>query len=87
MTIDQTVDIAREAITVALMVAGPILIAAIVMSLLVSLAQALTSIQDQTISIVPRLIVVTLTFLFTLPWILQRMTEYSRDVILRIAGG
>ena len=87
MTIDQTVDLAREAITVALMVAGPILIAAIVMSLLVSLAQALTSIQDQTISIVPRLIVVTLTFLFTLPWILQRMTEYSRDVILRIAGG
>ena len=62
-------------------------IAAIVVSLLVSLAQALTSIQDQTISIVPRLIVVTLTFLFTLPWILQRMTEYSRDVILRIAGG
>jgi flagellar biosynthetic protein FliQ len=87
MTIDQTVDIAREAITVALMIAGPILVAAIVMSLLVSLAQALTSIQDQTISIVPRLIVVTLTFLFTLPWILQRMTEYSRDVILRIAGG
>ena len=87
MSIDQTVDIAREAITVALMIVGPILIAAVVMSLLVSLAQALTSIQDQTISIVPRLIVVTLTFLFTLPWILQRMTEYSRDVILRIAGG
>jgi flagellar biosynthetic protein FliQ len=87
MTIDQTVDIAREAITVALMIVGPILVAAVVVSLLVSLAQALTSIQDQTISIVPRLIVVTLTFLFTLPWILQQMTEYSRDVILRIAGG
>lgn len=86
MTIDKAVDLTRDAIYLALMIGGPILLVSIIISLIVSLAQALTSIQDQTLSVVPRLIVAVLAFLITLPWILQRMTEYSAGLIRDIPG-
>ena len=86
MTIDRAVDLTRDAIYLALMIGGPILLVSIVISLIVSLAQALTSIQDQTLSVVPRLIVAVLAFLITLPWILQRLTEYSAGLIRDIPG-
>ena len=86
MTIDRAVDLTRDAIYLALMIGGPILLVSIIISLIVSLAQALTSIQDQTLSVVPRLIVAVLAFLITLPWILQRLTEYSAALIRDIPG-
>ena len=66
------------------MVGAPILVVGMVMGLLIGLLQALTQIQDQTISFVPKVVAMLAAVAFCLPWILQRMMEYSEDLIMNI---
>ena len=74
------VDLARNAIMLALMVAGPMLIVALGVGLLVSVIQAVTQIQEQTLSFVPKLVAVGATFLIALPWILQLLIKYTTEL-------
>ncbi|AHG87738.1 flagellar biosynthetic protein FliQ [Gemmatirosa kalamazoonensis] len=74
------VDLARNAIMLALMVAGPMLIVALGVGLLVSVIQAVTQIQEQTLSFVPKLVAVGATFLIALPWILQILIKYTTEL-------
>lgn len=77
MTIDQVVELSRGAVMLSLMVGAPVLIAAVVISLLVNIVQAATQLQDQTLGFVPKIAVMMLTLLFTLPWIITAVTDYS----------
>lgn len=61
----------------ALFVAAPVIVTASVTSLLVSLLQTLTSIQDQTLSIVPRLLVVAAVIFVGMPWFLHQLTYFT----------
>jgi flagellar biosynthetic protein FliQ len=74
------VDLARNAIMLALMVAGPMLIVALGVGLIVSVIQAVTQIQEQTLSFVPKLVAVGATFLIALPWILQILIKYTTEL-------
>ena len=74
------VDLARNAIMLALMIAGPMLIVALGVGLLVSVIQAVTQIQEQTLSFVPKLVAVGATFLIALPWILQLLIKYTTEL-------
>ena len=74
------VDLARNAILLALMVAGPMLVVALGVGLIVSVIQAVTQIQEQTLSFVPKLIAVGATFLIALPWILQILIRYTTEL-------
>ena len=74
------VDLARNAILLALMVSGPMLIVAMGVGLLVSVVQAVTQIQEQTLAFVPKLIAVAATFLIALPWALQLMVRYTTEL-------
>lgn len=74
------VDLARNAILLALMVAGPMLIVALGVGLVVSVVQAVTQIQEQTLAFVPKLIAVAATFLIALPWALQLMVKYTTEL-------
>jgi flagellar biosynthetic protein FliQ len=74
------VDLARNAIMLALLVAGPMLVVALGVGLVVSVIQAVTQIQEQTLSFVPKLIAVGATFLIALPWILQILIKYTTEL-------
>jgi flagellar biosynthesis protein FliQ len=67
----------RRLLTEALILSAPLLISAALVSLLVSLIQTLTSVQEQTLTAVPRLVVVFGVAMATLPWTVQRMVSFT----------
>ncbi len=86
MPLGLVLDLARNALTVAVMLAGPLLGVALLVGLLVSLIQAVTSIQEQTLSFVPKLFAVGVTFIILLSWMLQTMMRFTSEVFLGIPG-
>jgi flagellar biosynthetic protein FliQ len=78
------VDLGREAIVIASMIAAPALLAGMIVGLIVGLIQALTQIQEQTVAFVPKLIAMALAVGLTLPWVMTRLVEYSRELIENI---
>lgn len=91
MSIEQAIDLVRHALWMALILSSPILAAGLAVALLVGLLQALTQIQDQTLSFVPKIVVMGATLALLLPWLIARLVEYSQFLILEIprtlAGG
>ena len=84
MSIDQAIDIGREAVLMTLLLAAPALIAATLVGLVIGLLQALTQVQDQTVSFVPKLVAMLIVVSLTLPWLLSKMTDYSHNLIVNI---
>jgi flagellar biosynthesis protein FliQ len=74
------VDMATKAVMLALLVAAPMMIVAIGVGLVVGIIQAVTSVQEQTLTFVPKLIAVAVTFLITLPWIIQQLVKYTTEL-------
>jgi flagellar biosynthetic protein FliQ len=77
MSQQMILDLAKETMRITLMIGGPMLLVALVVGLVVSIAQVVTSIQDMTLSFVPRIIAVFLAFLFIFPWILNTMLAFT----------
>jgi flagellar biosynthesis protein FliQ len=84
MTPDLVGQIAREAIEVTLFLSIPILGAGLVVGLLVSLFQALTQIQEATLTFVPKIIVVFLMLLVLSPWMMRKMVFYTEQLIVNL---
>ena len=80
MTPDMTVHVARETLLVALLLAAPILIVATLVSLLINIAQVMTSIQEHTVATVPRLAAVGVTTFLLLPWMLRRLMSFTVEL-------
>jgi flagellar biosynthetic protein FliQ len=78
------VDLAREALIVATLIAAPALVVGMLVGLGIGLLQALTQIQEQTVAFVPKLLAMVLAVGFALPWILTRLVEYAHDLIANI---
>ena len=74
------VDLARNAILITLLLAAPLLIVALGIGLFVSVLQAVTQIQEQTLSFVPKLVGVAVVFLVALPWMLQLSVKYTTEL-------
>jgi flagellar biosynthesis protein FliQ len=74
------VDLARNAIMLALLVSGPMLIVALLIGLCISVLQAVTQIQEQTLAFVPKLVGVSVVFLLALPWVLQLLVKYTTEL-------
>ena len=73
----QTIALVRSTLEAAFFLAAPLLAVATVVSLLVNVAQVLTSLQDQTISSVPRLAAVAAAALLFLPWMLRKLIVFT----------
>jgi len=73
MSADQTVEIMRHLLMEALLLSAPLLVGAALVSLVVSLLQTLTSVQEQTLTAVPRLLVVFGLAVVTMPWTVHRL--------------
>jgi len=84
MTPNEAIDLVRDAILMSLIVAAPLLLVGMVVGLGIGLIQALTQIQDQTVSTVPKLVAMTLAIIICLPWLTDRMLEYSRNLYREI---
>ena len=82
MTPDMVSELMRQLMKEALVLSAPVLIAAALLSFILSLAQTLTSLQDQSLTTVPRLVSVALILLIGMPWFLERLATYTR-VLLR----
>ena len=79
-------DLARNAMMVAMLIAAPMLIVALLIGLVVSMLQTVTQIQEQTLSFVPKLLGVAVTFLVALPWMLQLLVEYTSTLFRSLPG-
>ena len=73
-------DMVREAISLVLVLGGPVLGIALAVALIVSLAQAVTQLQDQTLSLVPKIFAVLLSLAVFGPWMITRLVEFSREM-------
>jgi flagellar biosynthetic protein FliQ len=82
MNPDMVAELLRQLMREAMIVAGPVLIVAALLSFVLSLFQTLTSLQDQSLTSVPRLLAVALLLLVGMPWFLSRMTAYTRMLLV-----
>jgi flagellar biosynthetic protein FliQ len=79
------VTLGREALRVALLVGAPMLVAGAVIGLIVSVLQVATSIQDVTITIIPKIVACGLTLLIALPWMIRMLTTFTRQIFQMIS--
>ena len=76
----------REAFYTALLVSAPVLVVSLVVGLLVSVFQAATSIQEVTLTFVPKLIAVAVILVLTLPWMMDLMISFTMNLFHQIPG-
>lgn len=86
MSEQMIIDMTRQAIITALMVAGPLLILAIGVGLVVAIIQSVTQIQEQTLVFVPKLVMVGGAFIVALPWLMKIMVSFTTRIIVGIPG-
>ena len=84
MGFDSVSGITHQAIKVALMIASPMLIGALFMGILVSLFQAVTQINEQTLSFIPKIIVIVGALAICAPWMSDTLTTFTKDLIVSI---
>ncbi|MFD1204163.1 MULTISPECIES: flagellar biosynthesis protein FliQ [Sporosarcina] len=80
MSGELVISIAERAIWVILLTCGPLLIVALVTGLAVSIFQATTQIQEQTLAFVPKIVAVLVAIVFFGPWMLARITTFAADI-------
>lgn len=80
----EAVQLVRSAVLTAMIVGAPLLVMGMIVGLVISLLQALTQIQDQTLNAVPKIIAMVLALVLCLPWIADRMVEYTRATYTQI---
>ncbi|MBF0101554.1 MAG: flagellar biosynthesis protein FliQ [Desulfobacterales bacterium] len=84
MTPEFIIDFAKEAILLTIMISMPTLGIGLIVGLLISIFQAVTSIQEMTLTFIPKILAVFLGLLFFAPWMLEKMMTYTIKVINNI---
>ena len=78
MTPELVMDIGRQAVEMTLLLSAPLLLAALVIGLIISIFQAATQINEQTLSFIPKLVGMFLVLILAGPWMLQMVVDYIR---------
>ena len=84
MNMEQSIEILRQLVGTSLLVVSPILIGSLIVGLVVSLLQSVTSIQEQTLSFVPKLVAISLVIVLGAPWILRQLMQFTITYISRL---
>lgn len=82
----QILDVARDSIMVMIVISAPILIIGLVIGVIVSLFQALTSIQEATLVFVPKMLIVFASVIILLPFMLRHLTDFTKQIMDIIIG-
>ncbi len=80
MEFTEALDMGRNAFMMALMTAAPILLIGLAVGLVISLFQAVTQLQEQTLTFVPKIAAMIVAAMFFIPWIAARMLEYTQEL-------
>lgn len=86
MSQGEILNVFNEGLWLIVMIAGPILLASVVIGLIVAIFQAATQIHEQTLTFVPKLIVIALIFLVSGSWMMRLMIEFMENLFKTIAG-
>ncbi len=70
-------ELLQRALTLVLTVGGPLLLAALLVGIVISLMQAVTQVQEQSLTFIPKLVVVSVVFVVALPWMIRAMVEFT----------
>lgn len=82
----EIMNIFNEGLWLIIKIAGPILLASVIIGLVVAVFQAATQIHEQTLTFVPKLIVIALIFLISGSWMMKTMIEFIENLFSTIAG-
>lgn len=77
---ESQLELIRDCLVVTLKIAAPVLIAGILVGLVISIIQAVTSIQDQTLALIPKIVVMVLVAAVLLPWTFIKLAEYATEL-------
>jgi flagellar biosynthetic protein FliQ len=80
MTIDEAVGMIRQSLLFALFIASPMLLVGLVVGIIISVVQALTQIQEQTLTFVPKIAAMVVSAAILMPWIGLRLVEYTQSM-------
>ncbi len=78
---EAAIQMIRDALYIVLLIATPLLLVGMILGLLISLVQSVTSIQDQTLTFVPKIISLLVVVVFLLPWILTILGEFAVEMM------
>ena len=77
MTPEMIVSIGRDAILTMLFVAAPILVSGLMIGLSISILQAITQVHEMTLTFIPKIVIVALSLLIFLPWIINKIVDFT----------
>ena len=84
MTPEFVVHLGQEAIYLMLLISAPMLLAGLVIGLGFSILQAVTQIHEVTLTFIPKILVVSLALMIALPWMVQKMLDFMRALLMQI---
>jgi flagellar biosynthetic protein FliQ len=85
MTPELVVNMGRKAIETILMISGPMLLAGLIVGLAVSIFQAATQINEQTMTFIPKIVAILVALLVAAPWMIQIMLSFTTEMLGQIA--
>ena len=85
MDVQTSIALSRQVLMIALMVAAPILGIGLIVGVGFALLQALTSLQEQTLTMVPKILAIGAAIFFLTPWILTRLIDFTRAMFLHLS--
>ena len=85
MNADHVLDLARESILVMIKIGAPVMIVALLVGIVIALLQALTQMQEMTLSFVPKLLAIFVTVLLSLPFMTNTLVGFGEDLFRQIA--
>jgi flagellar biosynthetic protein FliQ len=80
MDMSTALDLGRDALILVLTLASPVLLIGLIVGLMISVFQAMTQLQEQTLTFIPKIAAMTLTAMFLGPWLAMRMLEYATEL-------
>lgn len=83
---EQAIDLGRQALWVVVQVSTPMLVVAMVVGVVMGIFQAMTSIQEMTLAFVPKIALVIIVLLLTLPWMVQVLMDYVYEIMKYVEG-
>jgi flagellar biosynthetic protein FliQ len=86
MNATDVLEVSREAIWVMLKISAPLMLVALAVGLVISLFQALTQIQEQTLTFVPKILVLFTVFVLTIPYMSTTLIEFTRELMAKAVG-
>lgn len=84
MNEDVVLSLGNEALKVAFFIAGPLLMVAMVIGIVVSLIQAVTQINEATLTFIPKIVAISAMLVISGPWMLEKLTSYTIDVLTHL---